>query len=166
VIPDHHPIERMTRKHGFVRERLDAADSDDGGRRYRWSVAFPIIESFAIVPPCYANEVLTAEAMTRLFAHPSGTLRPLNSEERWQIAGLEIASRPTINAWIGIADEAAMAEKSEIDPETIRLINRDIALAALEGHDGGTKGDGEETRRLACGSFHPAPCSCRAAHLR
>jgi 5-methylcytosine-specific restriction enzyme A len=71
--------------------------------------------------------------MTRLFAHPSGTLRPLNDEERRQIAGLEIAPRPTINAWIGIADEAAMAEQSQINPDTIKLINGDIALAALEG---------------------------------
>jgi 5-methylcytosine-specific restriction protein A len=105
----------------------------DGDKRYRWSVAFPIIESFAIVPPRYANEVLSPEAMTRLFAHPSGTLRPLNDEERRQIAGLEIAPRPTINAWIGIADEAAMAEQSQINPDTIKLINGDIALAALEG---------------------------------
>jgi hypothetical protein len=83
----------------------------DGDKRYRWSVAFPIIESFAIVPPRYANEVLSPEAMTRLFAHPSGTLRPLNDDEREQIAALEITPQPTINAWIGIADEAVMAEQ-------------------------------------------------------
>lgn len=105
----------------------------DGGKRYRWSVAFPIIESFALVPPCHANEILSPEAMTRLFAHPSGTLRPLNDDERRQIAGLEIAPQRTINAWIGIADEAAMADRSQINPETIKLINDDIALAALEG---------------------------------
>ena len=105
----------------------------DGGKRYRWSVAFPIIESFVIVPPRYANEILSPEAMTRLFAHPSGTLRPLHDDERLQIAGLEIAPRRTINAWIGIADEAAMADQSQINPETIKLINGDIALAALEG---------------------------------
>jgi 5-methylcytosine-specific restriction protein A len=104
----------------------------DGGKRYRWSVAFPIIESFEIVPPQYANEILSPEAMTRLFAHPSGVLRPLNDNER-QIAGLEIAPRRTINAWMGIADEAAMADKGEINPETVKLIKRDIALVALEG---------------------------------
>jgi 5-methylcytosine-specific restriction protein A len=105
----------------------------DGNKRYRWSVAFPIIESFAIVPPRYANEVLSPEAITRLFAHPSGALRPLNDEERRQIAELEIAPRQTNNAWIGIADEAVMAGQSKINPETVELINRDIALAALEG---------------------------------
>jgi 5-methylcytosine-specific restriction protein A len=105
----------------------------DGNKRYRWSVAFPIIESFAIVPPRYANEVLSPDAMKRLFAHPSGTLRPLNDDERQQIAELEINPRQTINAWIAIADEAAMAERSQINPDTIRLINGDIALSALEG---------------------------------
>jgi 5-methylcytosine-specific restriction protein A len=105
----------------------------EGGKRYRWSVAFPIIESFAIVPPRYANEILSPEAMARLFAHPSGTLRPLNDDERQQISALEIQTRPTVNAWIGIADEAQMAEQSQINPETSKLINGDIALAALEG---------------------------------
>jgi len=105
----------------------------DGEKRYRWSVAFPIVESFALVPPRYANEVLSRQAMIRLFAHPSGTLRPLNDDERQQIAELEIEARPTVNAWIGIADEAKMAEQSEINAGTTRLINADMALAALEG---------------------------------
>jgi hypothetical protein len=41
----------------------------DGVKQYRWSVAFPIIESFALAPPRYADEVLSPDAMTRLFAH-------------------------------------------------------------------------------------------------
>jgi 5-methylcytosine-specific restriction enzyme A len=73
------------------------------------------------------------EAMTRLFAHPSGTLRPLNDDERQQISMLEIEPRSTINAWIGIADEVAMAEQSQINPDTAKLINGDMAFAALEG---------------------------------
>jgi 5-methylcytosine-specific restriction protein A len=105
----------------------------DGDKRYRWSVAFPIIETFSLVPPRYANEVLSPDAMARLFAHPSGTLRPLNDDERQQIAELEIEARLTINAWIGIADEAKMAEQSQINPDTTKLINGDMALAALEG---------------------------------
>jgi 5-methylcytosine-specific restriction protein A len=71
--------------------------------------------------------------MARLFANPLGTLRPLNDDERQQIAELEIESQPTVNAWIGIADEAKMAEQSQINAETITLINGDMALAALEG---------------------------------
>jgi 5-methylcytosine-specific restriction enzyme A len=105
----------------------------DGDKRYRWSVAFPIIESFALVPPRYAHVVLSPVAMTRLFAHPSGTLRPLNDDERQQIAELEIEPRPTANAWIGIADEAKIAEQSQINADTTKLINGDLALAALEG---------------------------------
>jgi 5-methylcytosine-specific restriction protein A len=105
----------------------------DGDKRYRWSVAFPIIESYALTPPRTANEVLSREAMARVFAHPSGTLRPLNDDERNQIAELEIKRRPTINAWIGIEDEVRMAEQSQINPDTIKLINGDLSLAALEG---------------------------------
>jgi 5-methylcytosine-specific restriction protein A len=105
----------------------------DGGKRYRWSVAFPIIESFAIVPPRDANEVLSRDAATRLFAHPSGTLRPLNDDEREQISTLEIEHRTAANAWIGIDDEIAMANQSEINRQTQNLINGDMAFAALEG---------------------------------
>jgi len=105
----------------------------DASKRYRWSVAFPIIESFAIVPPRDANEVLSKEAAARLLAHPSGTLRPLNDNEREQIATLEITPRMAPNAWIGIDDEIVMANQSEINLQTQNLINQDMALAALEG---------------------------------
>jgi 5-methylcytosine-specific restriction enzyme A len=60
----------------------------DAGKRYRWSVAFPIIGSYAIVPPPYAKDALSPEAMRRLFAHPSGTLRLLNDDERRQLSEL------------------------------------------------------------------------------
>ncbi|GLI95309.1 hypothetical protein LMG27198_43010 [Methylocystis echinoides] len=105
----------------------------EGGKRYRWSVAFPIIESFAILPPRPAKEVLSKDAAIRLFAHPSGTLRPLNDDERAQIATLEIEPRIASNAWIGVDDEIAMADRSDINPQTQRLINADFAFAALEG---------------------------------
>lgn len=103
------------------------------GMRYRWSVSFPIIESFSISNPPLANEVFSVEAMRRLFAHPSATLRPLNDDERRQIADLEIERRPTTNAWIGIADEIGMAEKSEINPRTQALIDQDLSGSAMEG---------------------------------
>jgi 5-methylcytosine-specific restriction protein A len=105
----------------------------DGGKRYRWSVAFPIVESFAIVDPPYASDVFTVDAMKRLFAHPSATLRPLNDDERRQVADLEIEPRLSANAWIGIADEIAMAEQSEINPGTQRLIDQDLHISAMEG---------------------------------
>ncbi|MFZ1007048.1 MAG: HNH endonuclease [Candidatus Sulfotelmatobacter sp.] len=105
----------------------------ESNKRYRWSVAFPIIESFSIISPPYANDVFTIAAMKRLFAHPSATLRTLNDEERSQIADLAIEPRPTANAWIGIADEMVMAVQSEINPQTQRLIDQDLNVSAMEG---------------------------------
>jgi 5-methylcytosine-specific restriction protein A len=39
------------------------------GHRNRWSVAFPIIESYAIADDREASRIFGAEAMKRLFAH-------------------------------------------------------------------------------------------------
>ena len=103
------------------------------GKRYRWTVAFPIIESYAILEPPRANAVLAPESMRRLFGHPSGTLRPLNDAERSQITELHIEPRFTTNAWIGIEDEAKMADLSPLNPTIVRMINQDIAVGALEG---------------------------------
>jgi 5-methylcytosine-specific restriction enzyme A len=55
------------------------------GKRHRWSVAFPIIESYSIVSPPFANDVLSPEAMKSRFHHPSAMLRPLNDAERSQL---------------------------------------------------------------------------------
>jgi 5-methylcytosine-specific restriction protein A len=103
------------------------------GKRYRWSVAFPIVESYSIPAQPYANEVFSKEAMIRLFAHPSGTLRPLNDDERKQIAELALELRPAENAWIAIADETAMAEQSQIAARTLKLLDQDLSGAAMEG---------------------------------
>lgn len=105
----------------------------EGGKRYRWSVAFPIIESYSIVGTPYARDVFLPDAMQRVFAHPSGTLRPLNDAERQQIAELDLEPRLTSNAWIGIVDEAEMAGQSQINPYTQKLIDQDIGASALEG---------------------------------
>lgn len=102
-----------------------------GAKRFRWSVAFPIVQSFRINDPRKAKEILGPDAYSRLYAHSSATLRPLNDAERSLIADLEIEPVASANAWIGIEDEFPSAELSIIDPKTQRLINRD--LAALEG---------------------------------
>lgn len=101
------------------------------GKRYRWSVAFPIVESYRIRDPRKAKEVLGPDAYARLYAHSSATLRPLRPEEQYLIADLEIERIDTKNALIGIEDEFNLAERSEINPDTQRAIGRD--LAALEG---------------------------------
>jgi 5-methylcytosine-specific restriction enzyme A len=104
-----------------------------GGNRNRWSVAFPIVESYRI-PGCpKANAVLGDESYARLYAHPSATLRPLNDLERVAIADLEVEQVDTLNARIGIEDEFALAELSEIDPRVRRAIDRDLAAPAIEG---------------------------------
>jgi 5-methylcytosine-specific restriction protein A len=105
----------------------------ESGKRVRWSVAFPVIESFEIFGAPLAAEVFSRQAMTRIFAHPSATLRLLSDVDRLTIAELEIVPKATANAWIGIADEIAMAEGSGIDPKTHEWMDEDLARGAVEG---------------------------------
>lgn len=102
-----------------------------GGKRYRWSVAFPIVESYEIVGRPKARDVLGEDAYRRLYQRPSDTLRPLTDDERQLIAALELRQIAAANSWIGIEDEFKLAEASEISPEVVRAIGRE--LAALEG---------------------------------
>lgn len=102
-----------------------------GGKRYRWSVAFPIVESYEIVGRPKAKDILGEAAYRRLYQRSSATLRTLTDNERCLIADLELRQIATANSWIGIEDEFRLAEASEINPEVERAIARD--LAALEG---------------------------------
>lgn len=102
-----------------------------GGKRYRWSVAFPIVESYEIVGRPKAKNVLGEAAYRRLYQRSSATLRTLTDDERLLIADLELRQIATANSWIGIEDEFRLAEVSEINPDVERAISRD--LAALEG---------------------------------
>lgn len=101
------------------------------GKRYRWSVAFPIVESYAIKGRPKAKAVLGDIAYRRLYRHSSATLRALNDEERQLIADLEIEPLVAASAWIGIEDDFAAAARSQIDARTQKFINQD--LGALEG---------------------------------
>lgn len=104
-----------------------------GQKRWRWSVAFPIVESFDIVGKPRAAEVFEQGSYRRLYAHSSATLRPLNDDERRQIEALELTPRPALNSWIAIEDEFVAAEASDIPLNVQRLIDQDLGLAALEG---------------------------------
>ena len=104
-----------------------------GAKRFRSSVAFPIVQSFRINDPRKAKEYVGQDAYGRLYAHSSATLRPLNDAERALIADLEIEPVASGNAWIGIEDEFKLAELSEIIRSTQLAIDRD--LAALEGFE-------------------------------
>lgn len=105
----------------------------EGGKRRRWSVAFPVVESYEIPTKPYARDVSPPEAVQRLFAYPSAILRPLNDDERRAIANLPLRFRATSNAWIAIEDEIAIAERSNIDSRIARLIEVDLKANAMEG---------------------------------
>ena len=103
------------------------------GNRQRWSVAFPIIESYRVSGRPKAKLILGEDSYARLYAHSSATLRPLNDVERAAIANLDLEPVSTPNAWIGIEDEFALAERSEIDPQVRKAIDVDLSTAAMEG---------------------------------
>ncbi|MDP3870421.1 HNH endonuclease [Phenylobacterium sp.] len=104
-----------------------------GADRIRWSVAFPIVETFEIEGRPSAREVFGEAGYRRLYAHPSKTLRPLKDEERHLLGELSIIRREVRNAWIAVEDEFAAADRSEIDPKTLTDIGDDLSDQALEG---------------------------------
>ena len=107
-----------------------------GEKRWRWSVAFPIVETYDITSRPKAKYVLGETGYRRLFQRSSATLRVLNDDERAAIVDLEIEQRPAVNAWIGIEDEFAFAEASEINERIRKFIGRDLPDGALEGMEG------------------------------
>lgn len=105
----------------------------EGGKRRRWAVAFPVVESYEIATKPFARDVFGGEGTQRLFHHPSATLRPLNDDERRALADLPLIERKTSNAWIAIEDETAIAAVATIPPSIIQVIENDLAPNALEG---------------------------------
>jgi 5-methylcytosine-specific restriction protein A len=103
------------------------------GARRRWSVAFPITESYSIVGQPLAKDVFTEEAYSRLFQHASATLRPLNDSERDMIAGLQLTYRPVQDYWTAVEDEVRNAEGSQIGSRVSSAIDQDLGLSAPEG---------------------------------
>ncbi|WP_340692199.1 HNH endonuclease [Hyphomonas sp.] len=115
-------------------EEFDALQNvwSANGDRNRWSVAFPIVETFEIVGAPKARDVFSKDVFARHFARSTATLRSLDDAARDQLAELEIVSRPAPNLWVLLEDEAAMAELSDSDPGIDRMIADDL-LIALEG---------------------------------
>lgn len=105
-----------------------------GGNRARWSVAFPIVETYEIVDQPDARDALGEASYLRLFAHPATLLRPLNDDERAKLADLTIEPCAAANAWIAIEDEAewAMQDEKKIPASIKRLIDSDLR-GAMEG---------------------------------
>ena len=104
-----------------------------GNKRWRWSVAFPIIQSFEIIDHPKAVDVFGVSSYRRLFAHSSATLRPLHTQEGALLEPLEIRELPAPNAWIALEDEMAAVLASEITNRSQTLINQDLNYSALEG---------------------------------
>ncbi|MFO1102167.1 MAG: hypothetical protein U1E20_04600 [Methylocystis sp.] len=73
------------------------------GARHRWSVAFPIVDSFRIIERPKAKGLLGEEAYSRLIRQ-SSTLLPLEESDRQAIANLEIERIPATNALIAVED--------------------------------------------------------------
>lgn len=113
-------------------ERLQKLWARDG-KRYRWAVAFPIVESYDVVDAPDARALFGEDRFRKLFAHPAGALRPLDGFERDALSELAIKPRVAINAWIGIEDEAEMAMRSQVSRKILREIGGDLADGALEG---------------------------------
>jgi len=101
--------------------------------RARWSVSFPIVESYSIPTLPKANTVLSKSAMQRLFGYSSMVLRPLNDEERLAIAELPLIQVECKNEWIAYESDFSKAERSEIEPELERMIDDDMLANAMEG---------------------------------
>ncbi|WP_081724561.1 HNH endonuclease [Asticcacaulis sp. YBE204] len=99
--------------------------------RNRWSVAFPIVQSFEIIERPKANAIFSEELLKSLLRRQSATLRLLSDVHRNCIADLEIVEQTSKNAWVAIEDEFEIARRSEINPRMIELINGD--LGAMEG---------------------------------
>lgn len=107
--------------------------------RNRWSVAFPIVETYEIIGAPKAKSVFSRDIFLRLFQTQSAGLRRLDEEARTQIADLEINQRNAPNEWIEIEEDIQKAEMSEISPENLHNIETDLENA-MEGETHEFKG--------------------------
>jgi 5-methylcytosine-specific restriction protein A len=103
------------------------------GKRWRWSVAFPIVESFDLVELPKARDVFGEDQYRYLYRHPSAVLRELLDQHRSALNSFEIVRRNAANALIGVEDEFEQAERSQINSATERLIKEDFRQGAYEG---------------------------------
>lgn len=105
----------------------------DKSNRHRWSVAFPIVQTFKIEDPPKAKDVFGEDQYRRLFAYSSAYLRPLSDLNRAAISKLELTAVSAPSAWIAIEDEIEIARQSEVHQRTLRQIEQDLQANAFEG---------------------------------
>lgn len=120
--------------------------------RNRWSVAFPIIESFKIVGQPKAKDVFSPPVWDSLFHTQSATLRAMDDVARFQIAALEIEPVTAPNLWLGLAQDFAAAEGSQIPAAIIKDVNNDLT-GALEGESGERKASFRKRASWVAGKF-------------
>lgn len=99
--------------------------------RCRWSVAFPVIETYIIKDKPLAKELL-GEALFHEFIIQTATLRTIDDRVRACLNDLEIEPVLAKNEWIAVEDEIEAAERSPLNPAVQRYIDIDLA-GALEG---------------------------------
>lgn len=126
----HRPLVEIVGRDEF--DRLQGTWAQPG-KPYRWSVAFPIVESWEIDGIPRAREVFGASAYLRLYGHSSGVLRPLLPAEQQALDHLHLTKREAPGEWIEIEDEIRMAELTHIDPRLQKRIDQDLGAAAFEG---------------------------------
>jgi 5-methylcytosine-specific restriction protein A len=112
------PLEAIVGPEAFKRTQ-DMWATD--GKRWRWSVAFPIVESFDIAERPKARDVFGEDSYRFLYRYPSAGLRSLLDEHRSALMELELVRRNAANARIGVEDEFELAERSQINANTQRL---------------------------------------------
>src|SRR4051812_25196745 len=95
--PSARPLAQIIGRAEF--ERLQDIWSAPGERR-RWSVAFPIVETYEVVGQPHARTVFAPDVFRRLYQSQSALLRPFNDEARRAIADLELLKVEAPNAWI------------------------------------------------------------------
>ncbi len=102
-------------------------------KRVRWSVAFPIVESYEIINKPLAKKIFSEESQKSIIRRSSATLRELSEKDRISLSYLEIKRIETRNEWIAIEDEIEISQKSNIDQSILDLINDDLPVGAFEG---------------------------------
>lgn len=97
------------------------------GDRNRWSVAFPIVESYQIVGAPKAKAVFGPALHSSLFQSQSAVLRPLNDEARECLKDLEIVPAPAPNEVLEVNEQIAFAERSQLDSKLLKAFETDLA---------------------------------------
>src|SRR5262249_46453775 len=102
------------------------------GQRWRWAVAFPIVESYIIIDEPKARDVFGEKLYQRLYQHPARILRPLSNAERAVISGLKIRHIEAPNIKFEIRHNEAVSERNRIDQNVAEDFGRVLEGLTVE----------------------------------